>query len=306
MSFLDILKGLEIGQIAGILQRVSGGDQQKLKALLCDELEVQLIERVLKLFDKTGRRISPKGLQNAVCDPDKNFRLIQPEFKTMYDYEQRLIRFRRMFSGPLSEAYFEDRIKKLIIEIKSNRFLVNLLNGVYLPILMPKIETKDFDYGTTLEQIFLPAVEKAYKKQFPNRSFYNYRKGQLANQVSIIQCSRHEILVEKMKQGIVYGIYFPNPLQGFSVLAACEQMSTLPESLILSGGFDSSVAQVMYPDILARDLKTLGYDLSALCWRSSGCSLFFRACVDRLGFCSGAFLGVAGGGSSSGLLFLGV
>ena len=59
------------------------------------------------------------------------------------------------------------------------------------------------------------------------------------------------------------GIHFPNPLQGFSVNASREQMATLPQGFILSG-MDTSVAMVMYPDILARDWNTFGLDLAAL------------------------------------------
>lgn len=305
MDSLKILEGLEVGQIAAILQRVSGGDKDKLQALLRDEVEIQLVKRMLKLFDKNGRRIPPKVLQNAVCDPDKNFQLIQPRFKTMDDYAQRLIRFQQMFYGLMSAAEFEGKVEELVSEIKSTELLVNLLKGIYLPIILPKIEVKNFDYGTTLENMFLSAVKKAYEAQFPGRSFYNYRKGELAKQVSIVEGSRHELLVERMKQGIVYAIYFPNSLQGFSALASREQMSTIPESLLLYGGFDASAAMVMYPDILARDFKTPGYDLSALQWRSSGYSLYFGAYDDELGFDYGAPLGFALDDYSSGFLFLG-
>lgn len=117
--------------------------------------------------------------------------------------------------------------------------------------------------------------------------------------------SRHEILVERMRRGIVYAIYFPVPLQGFSVLASRKQMKDLPESLLLSGGFDVAAAITMYPDILARDRHTPGYDLSALSWWFSGCSFYFRAGVDRLDFSCGVSLGSASGGCSSGFLFLG-
>jgi hypothetical protein len=302
---LEILQGLEIGQITGILQRVSGGDQEKLKALLRDELEVELKERILKFFDKNGRRIPPKGLQNNVCDPDKDFRLIQPGFKIIDNYAQRLIRFKQMFPGPMSVAEFEGKTRELVSEIKSNELLVNLLNGTYLPIILPQIESKNFDYGTTLENMFLSAVKKAYEAQFPGRQFYNWRKGELAKQVSIVPGTRHEILVERIKQGNVYAIYFPNPLQGFSVLASREQMSRLSESLILVGGFDASTAMVMYPDILARDWHTPGYDLSAFHWQSSGDSLYFGADDGGLHLSSGASLGSASGYYSSGLLFLG-
>ena len=108
-----------------------------------------------------------------------------------------------------------------------------------------------------------------------------------------------------MKQGIVYAIYFPNPLQGFSPLASREQMQDLPESLILVGGFDASAAQVMYPDILSRDFETPGYDLSALQYQSSNYSFYFDATGGAFELGSNGSLALTYGSYSSSLLFLG-
>src|SRR3989344_709641 len=245
----EILRGWETGQIAAILNKVSGGNRRKLEAILRDEAEVNLVDKIPKLFDKNGRRI-PKDLQAAVCNSDKKFYLNQPEIKTVSDYANRLVRFQQAFNeGPvMSAAEFKGKSKKLISEISENKNLANLLNGVFLPIILPKID--DFsDYGKILEQVFLPAVKFAYEKEFPDRKFYNWRKDDLAGKVGIIEKTRHEKVVGKMTQGHIVAILFPNPLQGFSALASCEQMSTLPESILLVGGFDAAVAQAMYPDI---------------------------------------------------------
>lgn len=279
------------------------GGFENVVALLREEKSIQFVEAMFNLFDHNGRRI-PKGLQNAVCDPNKDFKLIQPRFTTMDDYAQRVIRFQEAFHpGPMSVADFEEKTRELIDEIRRNKIIVNLLKGVYLPIILPKLENFK-DYGTTLEQTLL-LVKVAYEKQFPNRNFYNHRKGELVNQVSIVKDTRHEELIERMKKGIVCGIYFPNPLQGFSSLASREQMKDLPESLSLVGGFDASSAMIMYPDILAKDWHTPGYDLSALQWQSSDYSLYFEAYDAKLVFRYVADLGRARGRCSSGLLFLG-
>ena len=293
-----------LGQTEALLNLLGG--EEKAKAILRGEKILRIEALEIKLFDKNGRRIPPKGLQNAVCDPDKDFYLVQTEFRKAKDYANRLVRFQEAFHpGPVSAADFETKSKELIDELKANKLFANLLKGIYLPAVLPQIEAKNFDYGRTLEQTFLSAVESAYKKQFPNRSFCNYRKGELEGQVSIVSGARQEILVERMKRGIVYAIYFPNPLQGFSPLASREQMSELPESLILGGGFDTCVALMMYPDVLGRDWHTPGYDLSALQWRSLGCSLCFLAHDDELYFDRRATLGSAYDYYSSGFLFLG-
>ena len=306
MGSFEILRGWETGQIAAILNKVSGGDRKKLEAILQDEVEVNLVERVLKLADKNGRIIPSKDLENAARDPNKNFHLIQPQFKIIDDYAGRLVRFQESFKeGPvMSAADFEGRSNQLIAEIKNNKNLANLLNGVYLPIILPRVPSFT-DYGETLEKVFLPAVKFSYEKQFPDRKFYNYRKNELSGKIIIVSGVRHDKLIERIKHDFLVAIYFPNPFQGFSVSASREQMATFPESLVLSGGFDTASAMAIYPDVLARDWNTPGYDLSTLAWQSPGYSLYFEAYDDRLYFYDRGYLGFAFGDYSSGLLFLG-
>ncbi|MBU2214254.1 hypothetical protein KJ996_06510, partial [Patescibacteria group bacterium] len=304
------LQGWEIGQLAAILNKVSSGDREKLEALLRDEVDVRLVERILKLFDKNGRRIPSRELQTDVCDANRKFYLIQPNLKNVSDYDGRLVRFQQSFGDNTVTAtpdflrYFVWKSGKLISEIKNDKNLANLLNGVYLPIILPKLQTFS-DYGDMLEKVFLLPVKFSYERQFPDRKFYNHRENKLSGKISIVSGVKHEQLIEKMKREYVFAIYFPNSLQGFSVLASREQIATLPDSLILSGGFDTAAAMAMYPDILARDWHTPGYNLSALIWQSLDYSLSFRASDDRLFFNYGGDLGSAYDGYSSSLLFLG-
>ena len=93
-------------------------------------------------------------------------------------------------------------------------------------------------------------------------------------------------------------------IQGFSIHADREQMSTLPEGFVLSG-MDTPIAMVMYSDILARDYNTPGLDLATLQWQSADCSLSFKACDGGLGFVSTDVLASAHDDYSGGLLFLG-
>lgn len=294
-----------LGQTEALINKLGG--QEVAEAILRGEKEVSLVDAILKkLFDKNARRI-PMNLQKAVCDADKKFCLNRAHVNTVSDYAGRLIRFQQAFKeGPvMSAAEFETKSKKLIGEIANNEALANLLlKGVFLPIILPKLENFS-NYGKTLEAVFLPAVKFFYEKEFPGRKFFNYRENDLEGKVGIVAGSRHERLIAKMQKGISVALYFPNPLQGFSVLASREQMLTLPDKLILAGGFDSAVAQAMYPDILDRDFETPGYDLSALSWQSADYSLCFRAGDDGLRFGYGGGLGDVGDRYSSGLLFLG-
>ena len=255
------------------------------------------------LFDKHGRRI-PEGLQTDVCDANRKFRLEQPKLKAEVDYANRITRLYGCLSmdTSITAEQFKTETERLLAMIRDNPQIVNIVNGVCLPVILPQLTIDDL--GIALEQ-YLEAVDKSYAKTFSDRKFYNYRKGTLVNEVSIVDKSRHNQLIERMKQGPVIGIHFPNPLQGFSINADREQISTLPEGFILSG-MDIPIAMAIYPDILARDYNTPGLDMAALSWQSVGDSLGFKAFGGRLGFAGTVYLADACGGTcSGGLLFLG-
>jgi len=257
------------------------------------------------LFDLNGRRIPPKGLQAKVCDPSRTFYLEQPSL----DYAARYCRFDQTGLVPfISAADFEGRAKQLLNKLRENELTANLRFSVHLPIIIPPIVTPPEqvgDYGEMLEE-FLLAAEKSCRNEFPERGFNNMCKGNLAGQVTIVPGSRHEQLIAGLASGAVVGIYFPNSLQKFSVDAQREQMETLPEGFLLSGGIDTAMGWVMYPDILARDSNTLFGDCSALQGQSSDSSFRFRATnTDTYFDRRRADLDYAYVSSSGGLLFVG-
>ncbi len=253
-------------------------------------------------FDKHGRRI-PEGLQANVCDANRSFRLDQPKLDMEVDFANRISRLHGCLSidTEVTAEQLMAETERLLAMIRENPQIANIANGVCLPVVLPKLVTDDL--GAELE-LYLAGVAGSYAKTFGGRTFYNHRKGTLANKVSIAPGSRHDQLVSRMKEGPVIGLHFPNPLQGFSIHADREQMSTLPEGFILSG-MDTPIATMMYPDILARDYNTPGLDMAALQWRSADCSLRFRASGGRLGFGFTVRLASAYDRYSGGLLFLG-
>lgn len=238
--------------------------------------EVQLAEVVEKLFDRHGRRIPPPGLCSAVCDANREFKLAQPKPKSLDDYAARLTRLQTyMKPGSfISVAEFHGRSQKLLTELKANPRLANLANGVCLPFSLPPMKVED--YGKKLDEM-LDAFGLAYAKEYPGLTFYNHRHGELKGKVEIVAGTRHERLITALAKGTVVGLYFPNPLQGFSIPAAREQMSTLPDELILAGGLDTVANLIMYPDVLAKNFQTPGLDCAALSWDSADYSLSFRA-----------------------------
>lgn len=266
------------------------------------EGKVRFEDVVKVLFDKRGRRI-PENLSANVCDADRNFQLFQPELEQYVHYANRIMRLHGCLSvdAGVTAQQFKTETERLLALIRDNPQIVDIANGVWLPVVLPQLTTDDL--GTTLEQ-YLKGVGKSYAKTFGDSKFYNHRKGTLAGKVNIFPGSRHDQLIERMKQGPVMGIHFPSPLQGFSINTGREQMSTLPKGFFLSG-MDTSIAMVMYPDVLARDWNTPGLFLAAFSWQTTDSSLSFRADVASLDFDISGRLSGSCGGYSGGLLFLG-
>lgn len=294
-----------LGQVEALINTIG---EDNAKALLAGDLAVERVEQSLRikdavkaLWDKQGRRIPPRGLAAAVCDANREFRLVQPEL----DYEERLARLAEYLGivSPISALEFQERVEAAHAMVAALPGCANLARAVRLPLCLFTAEFGDL--GQVLDELFLPAVERSYKAQFPDRSFTNYRHGQLAEQVSIVSGSYYERFIQVLGRGAVVANYYPNPLQGFSVHAQREQMSTLPEGFILSGPLDAAMAWVMYPDVVARDYKTPCYDCSAVQWQSSARSLCFLAGGARARFGDWGALAGARDYCSGGLLFLG-
>jgi hypothetical protein len=300
MDPLKELEGLDAGRQLALVKKLGG--REVVNAILRGEKTVMIKDTIRLLFDKHGRRI-PEGLQANVCDANRKFRLDRPKLDNEVDFVNRISRLHGCLSinTQVTAKQLKVETERLLATIRGNSQIANIANGVYLPVVLPKLVTNDL--GAELE-LYLAGVDNIYANTFGERTFYNYRKGTLANEVSIVNGSRHDQLIKRMKQGPVIGLHFPNPLQGFSIHASREQMSTLPEGFILSG-MDTPIAMVMYPDILARGYNTPGLDMAALQWQSAGGSLGFEPGGGRLAFGYTGYLAYAVGSYSGGLLFLG-
>lgn len=287
-----------VGELNALIKNLGG--EENARKILTNDFTVEIKEAVKKLFDKNGRLIPPVGLQSKVYDPDKNFYLDQPEMKTASDFQKRLnILYESLGVKKESETkWFMDETEILLKRIRANSQIANILNSVWLPIILPKFQYDDL--GEELERL-LTAVEKSYKKAFSDRIFKNHLKNNLKNKVRAV-CG-HENLVEELKIDFVYGIYFPNLMQGYSIKASREISSTISKDFFLSG-IDAIIGMIMYPDVLARDYNTPGLDLSGLEWQSAaGYSLYFEADDDDLTFGDTGGLSDVNVSFSSGLFF---
>lgn len=198
-------------------------------------------------FDEHGRCL-PHHVEAAVHAKSRHyFSLVQPEIS----YKKIFGRLSASFDIEhlISEQEFEQRAEAILQRLRDDNELSPILNGVYVPFILPKAEYSDI--GTAMENIYLPAVNTSFNQLFPEYEFTNHSPNSLAEKLNIAENTGHDNLIHAMKQDVVVGIYFPCLLE-YSVPAARERVSTLPDACLLAGGYDTAAAFVAAPDLLLR------------------------------------------------------
>lgn len=313
----------DLGRIAGLvrkLRRDLGPDavslvlEDSVRFRKVDSATIEVAKAVRKLFDRHGRRRPTKGMEFAVTDADyDSYNVRRPVLEQEEQWVAVFTKFATAFNCGMNIllADWHGRIQAIRTWLQADPQLANLLKGSCFPLLIPAMPElkgdEKYDYGTELESGFLPYVAEAYQAAFLGRPFTNYRQGELAGQVMLLPESRQGELLKRRSEGVVSALWFPQALQGYSVLADREQMATLPhpERIILGGAIEAAVAMMAFPNELAFSASTPLYDLAACQWQSAECSLCFRANGGELRFDGGVGLDGAGSGYSGGLLVLG-
>ncbi len=200
------------------------------------------------LFDESGRRI-PRRLTHPANPVSRGyFTIEQPDV----DYAQIFERISRHLGHPaaLTRNQFEARAQAIVDGLAAMPAVANMMRGVRVPFFLPKGDHADL--GTAIDERYLLAVESAFTEAFPHYTFKNHSPTPLTGRIDIQPGSRHETLLEKMRDTDAVGWYFPC-LTEFSVPATIEQMANLPENLLLAGGVDTCAALVGSPSLLDRE-----------------------------------------------------
>ncbi|BCK86739.1 hypothetical protein MIZ01_0505 [Sideroxyarcus emersonii] len=252
-------------------------------------------------FDEHGRCI-PSGLAAAAYLKSRHyFAFAQPSINYA-DIHARIQEHFGVVNG-ISAAEFEQRAEAILQTLRNAPETKGIADGVRVPFLLPKASYPD--YGEALEKIYLPAVQNAFAKKFPTYAFVNHHKGGLVGKLGISPLSRHQRLLAAMHEGPVVGYLFPC-LTEYSIPAALEQTSRLPEQFLLAGGFDTSAALTGSPDML---LRTDGYPpllwLAALTGEKENVGYHFEAYGYNLTFNRRPHFGQAAEYWASGLVVLG-
>jgi hypothetical protein len=276
-TFEQVRAELTDGQVDALLRKLARsktGDEScvgdVLYGVLRGDFGIELRDLVVKLFDVNGRFIPPVGFKGPFVNANRQFHTVQP---TAMKGNAIVAACKKVLPG-LKFGTGKDldvACAKLREQVEAIPQVRNILRGPCFNLQLPQMVIAD--QGTTLEEVILPGVERAYLKAFPDRQFNNYRKGELKGEVKVVDAS-HNRLIDMMSQGPVNVLYFPNSLQGFGIEADREAMQHLPPGFTLCGAVDTGIALMAYPKVLARDYYTPVLDCAAVSWRSSF-SLYF-------------------------------
>ncbi len=205
----------------------------------------------IEFFDINGRCLPDNVTSPVHTKIRRYFTLDQPEI----NYQEIRQRIQHVFPSRtiLPADEFESRIRSILQKLADDASSKNILNGTWVPFIVP--QTNISDPGESLEQLYLPAVEKAFKHKFPDYSFINHNKMELSRALSVIDGSRHERMLQAVQENDVIGCYFPC-ITEYSIPAAIEKIKQLPEYFWLAGACDTSAALIGSPELL---IKKTGY-----------------------------------------------
>lgn len=253
---------------------------------------------VQNLFDVEGRRIPPHGIGAAVNAASRRYTLVQPAV----DYAEIHARISAHmgFEGQVAANEFAERAEGVLDTLRRSEETAALASGVRIPFALAAARFDD--YGRAMEEAYLPALAGSWKARFQKADFKNELKGGLSGKVAIAKGSRYDRLVQALAEGPVVGYYFPMALSGFSVEAALRQMTGLPETFVLSGGFEACAALVGSPDVFSqKDAYPPQLDLSAFQAPAAGYGYHFAPYGHNLTFNGRFHNGLASDYCSSGL-----
>lgn len=199
------------------------------------------------LFDKNGWRLPNDNYQTFSDNPKWFFKL--------GDYSKNNLDQLSLIEKYTSFSRKNDAsiaLEKILVDLKSNKNLENLINGPKVPFALPKINIDDI--GEFIEDILLKNVSKSFRDQFPDSHFKAViqDKTSLKGRLSVTENSGYDIFLETLKNDDICGYYFPQALQEYSVDSQIEQMRDLgsEENICLSGPIEAATSLVGTPSLL--------------------------------------------------------
>ncbi|OSM07001.1 hypothetical protein [Magnetofaba australis] len=201
-----------------------------------------------RLFDDTGRRIPPVGLQAEAHPISRGYFKIDPQQIDYAAIHSRLTRLLPLQGAP-DAAAFQARVEAALASLRADPNTADVLTSQAIPFMLPRATYADL--GAAVEETYIPAVAAAFGEVQPDYDFTNHHIGGFGGKLAPAPGARQETLLARMADDVVVGVLLPC-LPGYSVPAAREQMASLPEQFLLAGALEQCAAFVSIPDLLVR------------------------------------------------------
>lgn len=265
----------DLGRLAALNRKLvaaANGDSNAIPRILSGELEITLSEL---LFDRYGRRTgrhwleSPtRGLKGAANRADPPILADKPGkreiLRRAFETWQKL--YGRDESMPFDG--WLDALHAVESGIRQDRRVKNILKGPWLPLLIPRTDVRNDvpNYGEVLERFLIP-LGRVHEETFPDRIRKNLLEDPRWDWKTWVQLdpvSRQNSLWAQAVNRPITALWFPAALRGYSVSAAREQMSALPERFVLAGAIEAVMALTGFMRELDGTYNWLHYDCAAV------------------------------------------
>ena len=195
-------------------------------------------------FDETGR-CSPVGLIEPAHKKSRRYFNIPRRSRDLSEVYHRMVN--SLPGNYPTLSFFISEYESIIHGIESNPEVSGLLNGAFVPFILPQLEI--VDEAQALQDLFLGTLAGSYERSFPSYTFKNHVKFDISGKFKSISGSRHALLIQRLKKEPIVGLYAP-VFREFTINAAAERMPDLPQNFLLSGAIDTVAAFIANPDIL--------------------------------------------------------
>jgi hypothetical protein len=196
-------------------------------------------------FDSFGRLI-PSGFDHKANATSRRYFKVngaKPDTSAIYQKIAQSL-------GPpegLSLSQFQAKVEALHTRLAQDEALRDLERCDPIPFIVPK--------GSVTNELkasmaaYVAALSASFTNEFPKNRFTDHSIDEWKDQLVVNPISRSDRVLERSKSESVVGLFLPS-LSEYSVPAAYEAVSKLPDSLSLSGFFEIASVLIGTPGYL--------------------------------------------------------
>jgi hypothetical protein len=206
-----------------------------------------------EFFSKSGRRRLTRPYRIFDTQELTYYKIVNGDV----DYDKAFLNYQAAgYVEGITKTSYVENCELLRQKISSDHRISNLLGGVHVPFVVPRISGAG-DLSEILIERNLPYLERSFRSKYPEAHFKAIMQGgtSLYSNLSIATGSNYNTLIDAARTSTVFGWYFPQALQQFDVDSQVGQMSELHEieGLCLSGPLETISALIGRPDLLISD-----------------------------------------------------